>query len=190
MTLDTFIRYGSLWTLVLGVFSLLFAIRSYRRQVNAQIFFEIAKRYHDMLQVFPVQDWALRLHPQEKLPEPTTELQSGALRYFAMVHFAFVLHELGYLSKKLWRILQLEHRRTLTSPLFIREWCGVRREFNLFPKFVSYIDSLQNEATLVNPDLLDTEKADLGLLGKPSNRRIWRRSQSVVRRSRNCGSSD
>ena len=99
MTLDTFIRYGSLWTLVLGVFSLLFAIRSYRRQANAQIFFEIAKRYHDMLERFPIQDWTLRMHPKEKLPEPTAELQSGALRYFAIVHFAFVLHELGYRPK-------------------------------------------------------------------------------------------
>jgi hypothetical protein len=53
LTIDSFIRCGSLWTLVLGVLSLLFAIRSYRRQVNAQIFFEIAKRYHDMLQTFP-----------------------------------------------------------------------------------------------------------------------------------------
>ena len=49
MTLDSFIRYGSLWTLVLGMLSLGFAIRSYRRQVNIQIFFEIARRYHDML---------------------------------------------------------------------------------------------------------------------------------------------
>jgi hypothetical protein len=190
LTFDTFIRYGSLWTLVLGVFSLLFAIRSYRRQVNAQIFFEIAKRYHDMLERFPIQDWTLRMHPKEKLPEPTAELQSGALRYFAMVHFAFVLHELGYLSKKLWRILQLEHRRTLTSPLFIREWCGVRREFNLFPKFVSYIDSLQTEATVIDPNLLETEEADLGLLKKPFSRRIWRRPQRLERRSTNCGSSD
>ena len=189
MTIDAFIRYGSLWTLVLGVLSLLFAIRSYRRQVNAQIFFEIAKRYHDMLQTFPVQHWASRLHPKEKLPEPTAELQSGALRYFAIVHFAFVLHELGYLSKKLWRILQLEHQRTLTSPLFVREWCNLRHEFNLFPRFVSYIESLQSEATVADPNFFDTEKADLSLLGRPFRQRMWRRPQKLERRSRNCGSS-
>jgi len=49
MTLESFIRYGSLWTLILGVLSLAFAVRNYRRQVNAQIFFEIAGRYHEIL---------------------------------------------------------------------------------------------------------------------------------------------
>jgi hypothetical protein len=38
MTIELFVRYGSLWTLILGVLGLGFAIRSYRRQVNAQIF--------------------------------------------------------------------------------------------------------------------------------------------------------
>jgi hypothetical protein len=57
MTIELFVRYGSLWTLILGVLSLGFAIRSYRRQVNAQIFFEIAGRYHDLLQSFPLHEW-------------------------------------------------------------------------------------------------------------------------------------
>jgi hypothetical protein len=38
MTLESFIRYGSLWTLILGALSLAFVVRNYRRQVNAQIF--------------------------------------------------------------------------------------------------------------------------------------------------------
>jgi len=190
LTIDSFIHYGSLWTLVLGVLSLLFAIRSYRRQVNAQIFFEIAKRYHEMLQTFPVQDWTSRLKPQEKLPEPTIELQAGVLRYLVIVHFAFILHELAYLSKDLWRILQAEHRRTLTSPLFVREWSGVRAEFNLCPTFVSYIESLQNETSVVNANFMQMAKFDLTLLGKPFSRRIWREARRVQRRSKSGTSPD
>ena len=190
LTIDSFIRYGSLWTLVLGVLSLLFAIRSYRRQVNAQVFFEIANRYHQMLQTFPVQDWASRHNPQEKLREPTPELQASILRYFAIVHFAFILHELAYLSKDLWRILQAEHRRTLTSPLFVREWCSVRAEFTFFPTFVSYIESLQSEASVVNSNFVETAKVDLTLLGKPFSRRIWREARRVQRRSKSGMSPD
>jgi hypothetical protein len=69
--------------------------------------------------------WASRLSPQEKLPEPTKELQAGVLRYFAIIHVAFILHELAYLPKDLWRILQAENRRPLTSQLFVREWCSM-----------------------------------------------------------------
>ena len=118
MTLESFIRYGSLWTLILGVLSLAFAMRSYRRQVNAQIFFEIAGRYHDMLHSFPVHEWTNRLNARNDMPASTPELTSGVLRYLAIVHFAFILHELRYLSKDLWILLPAEHHRTLTIPLF------------------------------------------------------------------------
>src|SRR5690349_21694959 len=97
MTLETFVRYGSLWTLILGVLSLAFALRNYRRQVNAQIFFEIAGRYHDMLRSFPVQEWITRLNPKDEVPVSTPEVTSGVLRYLAIVHFGFILHELRYL---------------------------------------------------------------------------------------------
>jgi hypothetical protein len=151
MTLDAFIRYGSLWTLMLGALSLLIAIRNYRRQVNAQIFFEIATRYHEMLQSFPVYEWT-RLNPEHLLPQSSAELKEGVLRYLAIVHFAFILHQLRYLSRDLWKILQSEHHRTLTTPLFVREWPTVRREFLLFPSFLIYVDSVQRGPTVVRPD--------------------------------------
>jgi hypothetical protein len=130
VTLDSFIRYGSLWTIILGVLSLVFAVRSYRRQTNAQIFFEIASRFDGMLQSFPVHEWT-SLNPKNELPESTTELKAGVLRYVAIVHFAFTLHDLHYLSKDLWKILQAEHHRTLATPLFVREWRTLRIEFTL-----------------------------------------------------------
>jgi hypothetical protein len=144
MTLDSLIRYGSLWTLLLGVLSLGFAIRSYRRQVNAQIFFEIAGRYHDLLQSFPVHEWTNLLNRKDEVPQSSAELTSGVFRYLEIVHYAFILHDLHYVSKDLWRILQAEHRRTLMTPLFVREWSTLRIEFNFFPNFLNYVDSIQH----------------------------------------------
>lgn len=143
MSLELFVRYGSLWTLILGVLSLGFAVRSYRRQANAQIFFEIAGRYHDMLQSFPLNKWAARLNSKDEVPELSTEITSGVIRYMAIVHYAFILHDLHYLSKDLWKILQAEHHRTLTTPLFAREWPAVRMEFSFFPAFTRYVDAVQ-----------------------------------------------
>jgi hypothetical protein len=143
MSLELFVRYGSLWTLILGVLSLGFAVRSYRRQVNAQIFFEIFGRYHDMLRAFPVHEWTGQFNSKNELPPSNTEVTSGVLRYMAIVHFAFMLHDLRYLSNDLWRILQAEHHRTLATPLFAREWRELRIEFNFFPTFVGYVDAVQ-----------------------------------------------
>jgi len=152
MTLESFIRYGSLWTLILGVISLAFAVRNYRRQVNAQIFFEIASRYHDLVRSFPLQEWITRLNPKDEVPMSTPEVTSGVLRYLATVHFAFVLHDLRYLSKDLWKLLQAEHYRTLATPLFVREWNTLRVEFTFFPTFLAYVDSVQRGPTRLNPD--------------------------------------
>ncbi|HTU48429.1 MAG TPA: hypothetical protein VMF91_25435 [Bryobacteraceae bacterium] len=152
MTLDAFIRYGSLWTVMLGVVSLLFAIRNYRRQVNAQIFFEIAKRYHEMLQSFPIYEWTTRLSLEHLPPESSLEVKAGVLRYLATVHFAFTLHELRYLSRDLWKILQSEHHRTLAAPLFVREWRAFRSEFILFPSFLRYVEAIQRASIAVSPD--------------------------------------
>jgi hypothetical protein len=154
MTLESFVRYGSLWTLILGVLSLAFAVRNYRRQVNAQIFFEIAGRYHDMLRSFPVSEWITRLDPKEEVPASTPELTAGVLRYMAIVHFAFALHELGYLSKDLWKLLQAEHHRTLATPLFVREWSTIRAEFKFFPNFLTYVESIHRGSTWPSPGLV------------------------------------
>lgn len=158
ITIDSFIRYGSLWTLILGVLSLGFAVRSYRRQTNAQIFFEIASRYHGMLQSFPVHRWVL-LDPKAEIPESSTELTSGVFLYMSIVHFAFILHELRYLSKDLWKILQAEHHRTLATPLFVREWNALRAEFNLFHSFLNYVDSIQMARREFTGDALITGHA-------------------------------
>jgi hypothetical protein len=152
MNLESFIRYGSLWTLILGVVSLAFAVRNYRRQVNAQIFFEIANRYHDMLRSFPVNEWISRINPNDEVPASRPELTSGVLRYLAIVHFAFLLHELKYLSKDLWKFLQAEHYRTLASPLVVREWNTLRIEFSFFPTFLAYVDAIQRGPARLNPD--------------------------------------
>jgi hypothetical protein len=185
MTLDAFIRYGYLWTLMLGVLSLLFAIRNFRRQVNAQVFFEIAKRYHEMLQAFPVYDWVARLSPEETLPESSAELRAGVIRYLATVHFAFVLHELRYLSKDLWKILQSEHHRTLATPLFVREWSAVRNEFILFPTFLSYVEFIQDSSILVSPDSVITSRFGFEII-----RRTFKRPRTRRNRSGSADSTD
>src|SRR5690349_3129242 len=123
-------------------------MRSYHRQVKAQIFFQVSERYHSLLHSFPIQFWTARLDPSAELPERDAEFTAGILRYLLIVHFAYVLRELGYLQHDLWKMLQAEHKRTLIAPMIAREWPGLRREFEFFPKFVRYIDRMSPSANV------------------------------------------
>jgi hypothetical protein len=142
------------------------------------VFFEIANRYHEMLQAFPVYDWVARANPEETLPQSNPELKAGVLRYLATVHFAFVLHELRYLSKDLWKILQSEHHRTLAAPLFVREWSAVRNEFILFPTFLSYVESIQGGSSLVSTDSVISSRIGFQMIWRTFKRTRTRRNRS------------
>ncbi len=52
-TIQSIVNYGTLFTLILGVCSLVLGSIIYRRQMNAQIFFEIASGYRDLQQGYP-----------------------------------------------------------------------------------------------------------------------------------------
>ena len=141
-TLQAIVNYGTLITLVLGVLSLLSGTVIYRRQMNAQVFFELASGYRDLQQAFP-RVLSARFQPEELLPEPSDEMTACVLRYLLVVFFAFALHRRGYLSNDLWKILQTEHQRTFVTPLFLREWKVVKMEFEIYPRFTAYVESSQ-----------------------------------------------
>ena len=142
-TIQSIVNYGTLFTLILGVCSLVLGTIIYRRQMNAQVFFEIASGYRDLQQTFPqiVRD---RLCPGQSLPEPSEEVTVYVLRYLLNAFFAFTLHKRKYLSNDLWMILQMEHQRTFSTPLFAREWSVVKSEFEIYPHFTAYVDSLRS----------------------------------------------
>jgi hypothetical protein len=142
VTLETFLHYSSLWAIVISVIGLAFAVRNYHRQVKAQIFFQISDRYHNLLNSSPLL-LNVRLE-NEEIPEQQPEFTTTVLRYLFIVHFAYVLRQLGYLPKDLWRLLQAEHRRTLSNPRVSREWNVLKREFETFPTFIGYIDGVNS----------------------------------------------
>jgi hypothetical protein len=141
VTLDSFAHYSSLWALAISLIGLLFAVRSYRRQVRVQILFQISDRYHNLLNSSPMLILDMRKESPET-EEATPEFRAAILRYLFIVHFSHVLLELGYLDRDLWKILHAEHRRTLTRQGVLREWHLLKGEFDMFPNFIRYVDCL------------------------------------------------
>ena len=140
ITLESIVQYATLGTLLIGLVSLVVWARIYRRQVNTQIFIEISARYAK-LRSFPAALWA-RPDSGQPLPERNDEFTAYVIQYLSMLVFTHVLHERRYLANDLWTMLRAEHQRTGADPLFEREWNLVKKQFEMYPNFIAYVDSL------------------------------------------------
>ena len=141
-TLVSVVQIATLGTLFTGLVSLVVWARIYRRQVNAQILIEITSRYAATFQSFPAQLWLAQLDPDQPLPERRAEFTVRAFQYSTTVVFAYLLHERRFLTNDVWAILQAEHRQTIASPWFVREWSVIKGQFAMYPNFVGYVERL------------------------------------------------
>ena len=105
--------------------------------------YEITARYATIFQSFPAQLWLAQLDSDQQLPERRAEFTVRAFQYSTIVVFAFLLHERRFLTNDVWAILQAEHRQTVTSPWFVREWNVIKGQFEMYPNFIGYVECLQ-----------------------------------------------
>jgi len=160
VTFESIVQYATLGTLLSGLVSLVVWARIYRRQVNTQIFIEISARYAK-LRSFPTGLWA-RPDPGQPLPERNEDFTAFVLQYLTMLVFAHVLHERRYLANDLWTILRAEHQRTGADPLFEPEWNLVKKQFEMYPNFIVYVDYLLPTR---RPELSDRQEVILKVIG-------------------------
>ena len=140
MDLEFAIKIGTLISAVAGILTLFIGIRIYKRQTNTQIFLEYTKRYNEIMESFPPEARPARLSLEDKMPDQSEGLSISILRYLNLCSEEYYLCERGYLSKELWGIWEDELKRTLNSPLFVREWEGLRNEFLSYPEFLEFVD--------------------------------------------------
>jgi hypothetical protein len=148
MDLEFAIKIGTLISAVAGILTLFIGIRIYKRQTNTQIFLEYTKRYNEIMESFPPEARPARLSLEGKMPDHSEGLSISILRYLNLCSEEYYLCKRGYLSKELWEIWEDELKRTLNSPLFVREWKDLRNEFLSYPEFLEFVD--------------DTHRSDIG----------------------------
>lgn len=140
MDLEFVIQIGALISAIAGVLTLFIGIRIYKRQTNTQIFLEYTKRYNEIMESFPPEARPARLSLEDQMPDQSEGLSISILRYLNLCSEEYYLCERGYLSKELWEIWEDELKRTLNSPLFVREWKDLRNEFLSYPEFLKFVD--------------------------------------------------
>ena len=143
MTLEIVAQFGTFLSAIAAVAMIGVVIRTYRRQTNAQIFLEYTARYERVMASFPTSGRRARFDLDGPPPAPNEELALAVLRYLNLCSEEFYLWHRGYLAKDVWAIWEDELLRTLRSPLVRREWKDLRKEFQSYPEFLEYVDTVQ-----------------------------------------------
>ena len=142
------LQYGTLWSLITAAGSVVFAMVSHRRQVNASIYLDLTSRLQKLYQSIP-----------SEVRSSYFEGDVGSLPGVAVLDFlnllnaAFTLYKSGYFSGPLWKALEAEAQHGLQTPLFRSQWPRLRQDFSSSPRFVHYIDHIQRKAPSAIPTL-------------------------------------
>jgi hypothetical protein len=139
---DILVQLGQVGTLILGSLGIWVAMLNQRRQLNAQMFIEISRRFQDLLRMFPTEAWLANRNPSAPLPLPSQEITDCTLYCIQLIADVYQLQQGRYISKRLWSAWEREIRRTLEGPVFQREWKTVAVEFSHDGNFQRYVDTL------------------------------------------------
>lgn len=132
-------------SILIATGSLFWGFYIYKKQSDIQIFLEYTKRYEIIMDSFPENARFCRLDFSKDLPSESNELTIAVLKYINLCSEEYYLRERRLLSKKVWNMWKDELERTLKSELVRREWLKVKIEFETYPKFKNYVESVINK---------------------------------------------
>jgi hypothetical protein len=144
---DIFVQLGQVGTLILGSLGVWVAMFNQRRQLHAQMFIEISRRFQDLLRMFPTEAWLANRNPSAPLPPSSQEITDCTLYCIQLIAEVYHLRQGGYISARLWSAWEREIRHILGGPVFRREWKTVGVEFSHSEKFREYIDKMMRTKT-------------------------------------------
>jgi hypothetical protein len=110
-----------------------------RKQWNVDVFITYSDRYETVINAFPDNAFFDRFNAAQ-LPPPSQALTNAVRKYLHVISDVHYLFQQGYLDNSIWQIWQADLRRTLNSPLFAREWDGLKSEFQSFTAFSEFVE--------------------------------------------------
>jgi hypothetical protein len=144
MAADIWVQLGQLGTLTIGSVGIGVALVNQRRQLNAQMYIEYSGRFQELLRLFPTEAWLANRSASRPIPPSSQEITDCTLYCIQFIADVYHLHKAGYISDNLWILWEIEIKRTLTGPVFQREWAGVAAEFDHNHDFLQYIHKLMH----------------------------------------------
>jgi hypothetical protein len=142
MKIDMLVQVGQIGTLLIGFVGIFVALLNQRRQLNAQMFVEFSGRFQQLIRLFPTEAWLANHNPSQPLPPSSPELTDCTLYCLQFVADVYLLRRNGYISKNLWELWDRGIQRTLTGPVFRREWEHVAPHFAHHADYFQYMNRL------------------------------------------------
>jgi hypothetical protein len=145
---EILVQFGQVGTLVVGSLGIWVAMFNQRRQLNAQIFIEVSRRFQELLRMFPTEAWLANRNPSAPLPPGSHEITECTLYCIQLIADVYHLRQGRFISRRLWSAWEREIRRTLEGPVFQREWEKVAVEFSQHEHFQKYLNKLMRTKCL------------------------------------------
>jgi len=149
-------KIGNSGSIAIGSLGIYVALRNQHRQLNAHTFIEFSKRFQELLRLFPTEAWLANRNSSKPLPPSSQEITDCTLYAMQLIADVYRIHQAGYLANRVWKIWEKEIRKTITGPVFRREWKEVSAEFSHSADFVAYIDEIMGEEGAREKLLADT----------------------------------
>jgi hypothetical protein len=143
---DIAMQLGQLGTLLIACLAIGVALTNQQRQINAQMFIEVSRRFQELLRMFPTDAWLANRNPAQEMPPSSQEIRDCTLYAMQLVSSVYYLHRHGFVSKRLWMLWELEIKHTITGPVFRREWRTLEAEFAYDGDFLQYVNAFTQGA--------------------------------------------
>ncbi|AKU95623.1 hypothetical protein AKJ09_02287 [Labilithrix luteola] len=140
MIFSVLVRYATLFTVAMAIFSASFAVFSFRRRTNAAIYLDLSDRLQKLYRAVPTTSRAAYLVGKEPGGVPSEIAAVEVLDFLHLMHSAFTLHATGYFSGRLWVAFRTEAERGLRLPVVQASWPLLREEFQSSPGFVNHVE--------------------------------------------------
>jgi len=144
LPLTVLVQVSQVGTLVLGCLGIWVAMLNQRRQLNAQMFIEVSRRFQELLRLFPTDAWLANRNPAQPLPPRSREITDCTLYCFQLIADVHHLRQRRFISDKVWTGWEREIKHVVTGRIFQREWSALEIEFAHNQDFMRYINVLMD----------------------------------------------
>jgi hypothetical protein len=144
--LDHILKLVTLASVIVGATAIYIALRNHSRQLGAQIFIAYTDRLLKLRRMLTIEADVYRLSwaAEEAL---TVAERHALLEAFYLVFEFYELRRHSYITAEIWGIWAPDIKPLLCTPIVRSEWPRLREEFIIHPKFVTWIEDGQQDAT-------------------------------------------
>jgi hypothetical protein len=135
--LDLILKFVALGSVITGIVAIYIGVLNNNRRLGAQIFLTYADRIFSVRRSLPPESFLSRFGRPDR--ELTAEERRAVHEALYLVFEFHALRQGRYISRRIWAICEPDMERLLNTPVFDREWPGMREEFSVHPEFIAWV---------------------------------------------------